>query len=93
VSDCPICNRPHDVSPLIAWGSGELFPATCKQCGGRFHPAKTASIVLVELVFLPFSLLAAFASHVVWVAALMVLGFIAAFLALRGLVPLVAAKA
>lgn len=92
MSDCPICNRPHRVNPLIAWSSGALFPAKCKQCGGRFHPARLASSVLIELVLFPFGLFAGFTSGVVWVAALMVLGGLVAMLALRCWVPLVAAK-
>jgi prepilin signal peptidase PulO-like enzyme (type II secretory pathway) len=92
MSVCPVCKKHHGVTEVRVWTSSALFPVTCRACGAKFHPGSTASTVLAELVFLPFSLVAAFASPSALVAVIALLGFAVAFVAIRALVSLVPAK-
>lgn len=92
MSTCPRCNQPHGLPELRVWCAGGAWPAQCRNCAAKFHPARAASAILAEVVLLPFSLLAAAAAPL-WVAALYVLGFAAAYLAVRAAVPLVEADA
>lgn len=91
MANCPACSQGHGVNPVVAWSSSALFPATCKRCGGRFHPESTASTILAELVFIPFGLGVAFASPGA-AAPLLIVAYAIALLLLRGVVPLVCAK-
>ena len=61
----------------------------CRSCGTRFCPARTAGAVVAEVAFFPFGLLASVASPTAWVAALVVVGFVVAYVAVRAFVPLV----
>jgi hypothetical protein len=91
MSVCPACKQIHGVTEVRVWTASALFPATCRACGARFHPGSTASTVLAELVFFPFSLVAAFASPSAMVAVIALLGFAVTFVAIRALVSLVPA--
>ena len=89
MSLCPHCHEPHGISEVRVWLSAPLWPAKCSKCQARFCPARVRSVVVTEIAFLPFGLMTTSASSNVWVAALFILGFLVAYLAVRALVPLV----
>jgi hypothetical protein len=92
MSLCPRCNEPHGRAELRVWCATSWWPARCSNCGARFHPARTTSAVVAELAFFPFGLVASAASPTLAVAAVFIVGFIVAYLAVRAFVPLVAAE-
>jgi hypothetical protein len=67
------------------------WPAVCQACGARFYPARTASAVVSEIAFFPFGLMASAASPNFVVAAIFIIGFAVAYIAVRSFVPLVVA--
>ena len=74
------------------WCAFASWPAVCKACGARFYPARTRSALVSELALLPFSLAASAVAPNLKVAAIFILGFAAAYLAVRAFVPLVVAE-
>ncbi len=92
MSVCPKCHQDHGLPELRVWCAMTFWPAICSACGARFHPARTKSAVVSELAFFPFSLIASAASPNLVVAAIFILGFAAAYLAVRSFVPLVVAE-
>ena len=92
MSVCPNCRQEHERAELRVWCAFTFWPAVCKACGAHFYPARTRSALLSELAFLPFSLAASAASPNLMVAAIFILGFAAAYLAVRAFVPLVVAE-
>jgi len=89
MSDCPQCHHPHGRAELRVWCATVWWPARCKACGAGFYPASTRSALVSELVFFPFGLVASAASPNLMVAAVFVLGFALACIAMRAFVPLV----
>jgi hypothetical protein len=92
MSVCPKCQQPHGRAELRVWCAMTWWPATCEACGARFYPARTRSALVSELAFLPFGLIASAASPNLVVAAIFILGFAVAYLAVRTVVPLVLAE-
>ncbi len=91
MSVCPKCQQEHGHAELRVWCAFTFWPAVCKACGAGFYPARTTSALVSELAFFPFSLAATAASPNLLVAAIFILGFAAAYLAVRAFVPLVVA--
>jgi hypothetical protein len=92
MSVCPQCKQDHGRAEFRVWCSMPLWPAVCKACGARFFPARTTSAVVSEVAFFPFGLVASAASPNAVVAAIFIVGFGVAYIAVRALVPLVVAQ-
>ncbi len=92
MSVCPKCHSEHGRAELRVWCAFSLWPAVCKACGARFYPARTRSALVSEVALFPFGLIASAASPNWVVAIIFIIGFFAAYLAVRALVPLVVAE-